>query len=179
MPNANAATFLQRAIERELNFCVRVNNTFSAPSIRRFFALISRLGDGIFWYTLMLSLPLIYGLSALKVTGVMMLVGVIDLLLYKVIKRLTGRERPCAVNAQISLGTPPLDHYSFPSGHTLHAVAFTIIAVYYFPELGILLIPFAALVAASRIILGLHYPTDVLAGAVLGSTVASLALQLS
>lgn len=172
------ATFLQRAIERELHFCVRVNHTCSAPLIRRFFSLISRLGDGIFWYTLMLSLPLIYGLPALQVTGVMIAVGVIDLLLYKTIKHLTGRERPCAVNAQIRLGTPPLDHYSFPSGHTLHAVAFTIIAGFHFPELAILLIPFAALVAASRVILGLHYPTDVLAGAALGSTVASLALYL-
>jgi len=178
MPSANTATFLQRAVERELDFCVRVNHTCSAPLLRRFFALVSRLGDGIFWYTLMLSLPFIYGMGALAVSGIMIAVGVIDLLLYKLIKHLTGRQRPCAVNEKICLGAPPLDHYSFPSGHTLHAVAFTIIAVYYFPALGILLIPFAALVAASRVILGLHYPTDVAAGVALGSGVASLALYL-
>lgn len=170
---------LQRAGELELDFCIRVNNSFRAPLIQKFFAAISRLGDGIFWYTLMLSLPFIYGMAALKVTGLMIAIGVIDLLLYKLIKHLTGRERPCAVNEKICLGTPPLDHYSFPSGHTLHAVAFTIIAVFHFPELAIVLIPFATLVAASRVILGLHYPTDVAAGAALGSGVASLALYLS
>lgn len=170
---------LQRAGELELGFCIRINNTFRAPLIQKFFAAISRLGDGIFWYTLMLSLPFIYGMAALQVTAIMIAVGVIDLLLYKLIKHLTGRERPCAVNTKIHLGTPPLDHYSFPSGHTLHAVAFTTITVFHFPELAIVLIPFAALVAASRVILGLHYPTDVLAGATIGTAVAGLALYLS
>jgi undecaprenyl-diphosphatase len=73
-------------------------------------------------------------------------------------------------------GTPALDRYSFPSGHTLHAVSFTILATASFPQLTWLLAPFATLVAASRVVLGLHYPTDVAAGALIGALLAVLSM---
>jgi undecaprenyl-diphosphatase len=69
---------------------------------------------------------------------------------------------------------PPLDQHSFPSGHTLHAVAFSTIAVTEFHTLAWLLVPFTFLVALSRVILGLHYPSDVLAGAIIGALVAGI-----
>jgi undecaprenyl-diphosphatase len=56
----------------------------------------------------------------------------------------------------------------------MHAVAFTWILVAEIPELAIWLVPFAAVVAASRVVLGLHYPSDVLAGGALGATIAGL-----
>jgi undecaprenyl-diphosphatase len=71
-----------------------------------------------------------------------------------------------------------LDQFSFPSGHTMHAVGFSIVALSYHPELFWLLVPFAALVALSRPILGLHYPSDVVAGAALGALIASISLTL-
>ena len=178
MSTARSTLFLRRAVELELGFCVSINRTFGAASLQRFFAVISRLGDGLFWYCLMLCLPLVYGTQAIYVSLLMVIVAIINLLIYKLIKRITERERPCAVNNQIRLGTAPLDHYSFPSGHTLHAVAFTIIVTFYYPHLAWVLIPFASLVAASRVILGLHYPTDVAAGAVIGTLIAITGLSL-
>ena len=178
MSTARSTLFLRRAVELELGFCVSVNHTFSAPSIQRFFAVISRLGDGVLWYILMLCLPLLFGTQAIYVSLLMVSVGIVNLLIYKLLKRTTERERPCTVNTQIRLGTAPLDHYSFPSGHTLHAVAFTIIATSFYPQLGWVLIPFASLVAGSRVILGLHYPTDVVAGALIGTLVAITGLSL-
>jgi undecaprenyl-diphosphatase len=73
----------------------------------------------------------------------------------------------------------PLDKFSFPSGHTLHAVAFTTLAWHYHPLLGMALMPFTCVVALSRIVLGLHYPSDVLAGALIGfgGSLTSLALE--
>jgi len=72
-----------------------------------------------------------------------------------------------------------LDAYSFPSGHTLHAVAFTIVALSAWPWLAPLPVPFTLLTAASRIALGLHYPSDVLAGAALGAAIAAASLALA
>ena len=104
----------------------------------------------------------------------MAVVGAVGLALYKVLKRTLVRERPFVGLVGIECAMPPLDRYSFPSGHTLHAVAFTVIAVGHVPWLAVLLVPFALLVAASRVVLGLHYPSDVAVGALLGAALASV-----
>ena len=75
MSTARSILFLRRAVELELGFCVSINRTFGAPSIQRSFAVISRLGDGIFWYSLMLCLPLLYGTQAIYVSLLMVAVG--------------------------------------------------------------------------------------------------------
>ncbi len=164
--------FIQQAREFELNLCVRANRACHRHAVNRFFTQISRLGDGILWYGLILTLPLLFGKPAVVVSLQMCFVGVTGLLIYKYLKGATERIRPYAMTQEILLGTDPLDQYSFPSGHTLHAVGFTTTACLHYPILIWVLMPFALLVAASRIILGLHYPTDVLAGAGIGALVA-------
>ena len=72
----------------------------------------------------------------------------------------------------IRLGERPLDHFSFPSGHTLHAVMVTTVLGWVQPILLILMLPFTVLVALSRMVLGLHYPSDVVIGALIGAVVA-------
>ena len=72
----------------------------------------------------------------------------------------------------------PLDAFSFPSGHTLHAVAFTLVALNYYPALAPTLVAFTLLTAGSRVVLGLHYPSDVLAGAALGAGIAAASFCL-
>ena len=79
----------------------------------------------------------------------------------------------------ISQAAAPLDRYSFPSGHTLHAVSFAWQACAHFPELSWVLLPLTALIAGSRVVLGLHYPTDVLAGAIIGAALAELGLAFA
>jgi undecaprenyl-diphosphatase len=126
---------------------------------------------------LILTLPLVYGETGLMTSLSLIKVGVVNLALYKVIKSLTGRPRPCAVSASITLGTAPLDQYSFPSGHTMHAVAFSMVATAHHAELTWLLVPLSSLIALSRVLLGLHYPTDVIAGGIIGGYVASILLS--
>jgi undecaprenyl-diphosphatase len=142
------------------------------------FRVVSRLGDGVFWYSLMLALLAVGGASALAPIGRMAGTGLACTLIYKWLKSKTSRPRPFAVENAVRAGADPLDPFSFPSGHTLHAVAFSIVAIAFYPMLAWLLVPFTLLVAASRVVLGLHYPSDVLAGAALGALIASAFLAL-
>jgi undecaprenyl-diphosphatase len=142
------------------------------------FRVVSRLGDGVFWYSLMLALLAVGGASALAPIGRMAGTGLACTLIYKWLKSKTSRPRPFAVENAVCAGADPLDPFSFPSGHTLHAVAFSIVAIAFYPMLAWLLVPFTLLVAASRVVLGLHYPSDVLAGAALGALIASALLAL-
>jgi undecaprenyl-diphosphatase len=139
---------------------------------------LSRLGDGVFWYGLLLALLLARGAQAVQPVLHLILVGVLCTATYKLLKRGTSRPRPYEVLEHVAAGAPPLDAFSFPSGHTLHAVAFTLIACSYFPVLTAILAPFTVLTALSRVVLGLHYPSDVLAGATVGATIALISLAI-
>lgn len=168
---------LQRLAQLDLAWCLRLNQASQQQSLQRLFAIVSRLGDGVFWYALMLILLMVHGQTALPTVARMLVAGVVALALYKWIKASTTRPRPCAQHDHIRISVAPLDEYSFPSGHTLHAVLFSIVAIYHYPGLIWLLAPFTVLVALSRMVLGLHYPSDVVAGALLGTGLALLALQ--
>lgn len=177
MRTSFATTALLRAEQYELPLCVLFNRANNRRVARALFGAVSRLGNGVLWYTLILSLPVVYGFAALGAVAHLLLVGVCSLAVYKWIKRKTLRDRPCTVDPSIIRSVAPLDRYSFPSGHTLHAVAFTVVLLAYFPTLVWLVVPFTLLVATSRLVLGLHYPSDVLAGALIGGAIAFLALQ--
>jgi undecaprenyl-diphosphatase len=163
----------------EYAWCLRLNRGCSRRSVRDAFTAISKLGDGGFWYTLILLLPVIYGGAGLFPAVRMAVVGFAGVALYKYLKSRLVRERPYISLAGIVPGTKALDRYSFPSGHTLHAVSFTVLATASFPELAWLLVPLAALIAASRVVLGLHYPSDVAAGAIIGAALAMLSMVVA
>jgi undecaprenyl-diphosphatase len=171
-------SLLARFDHAEYRLCRRLNRGVQLAWVRVFFMTASRLGDGVIWYMLMLALPLLYGSFGLKVTAVMLATGAVNLASYKILKRTFVRERPFIRHAGISLAGAPLDRYSFPSGHTLHAVAFTWLACAAFPELAVVLVPLALAIAASRLVLGLHYPTDVLVGALLGAVTGAAGAAL-
>ena len=164
--------------DMERSLCLKVNRGCSVARVRQVFTLVSRLGDGGFWYLLMLLLA-VSGEQTALVAFQMAVTGLVATLLYKTIKTRLSRERPYIVYEGIELGTAPLDRYSFPSGHTLHAVCFTVLATAHVPELALVLVPFSLLVGASRVVLGLHYPSDVAVGGLIGALLAAVSLALS
>jgi undecaprenyl-diphosphatase len=169
---------LERLAAWEHGLCKRFNRVSDFAFPRVVFIVASQLGNGAFWYALMAAL-LIWGNGpALRAVVHMVAVGIVCTLLYKVLKRGTSRLRPYVAQPGITLCAVPLDRYSFPSGHTLHATAFTLVALDYYPGLFWLVVPFSVLVALSRIVLGLHYPSDVLAGAAIGTAVTALSFWL-
>lgn len=160
----------------DLALCLRFNRVSRHALLCWFFRIVSRLGNGVFWYSLMSVMLLVDGQDALPTVTRMTLAGLACLAIYKYLKTTTSRPRPYQVYVAISAAAPALDRFSFPSGHTLHAVCFSMIACSAYPQLAWVLWPFTALIAVSRPILGLHYPSDVLAGALIGLSIASLSM---
>lgn len=106
--------------------------------------------------------------------GIFMIVGLtLGLLIGNVfLKPLIARPRPCWIDTSVKLLiTDPTD-YSFPSGHTLSSVIGAAILTKANRKFGLAAIPLAALIAFSRLYLYVHYPTDVLAAAILGVVIA-------
>jgi len=173
---------LQREIEAlqlwDRRACVALNRALRFGAAAHFLRAVSWLGDGIFWYALMLGLLLRHGQAALLPVLHMVFVGAVCTAAYKMVKRSTLRPRPFESLATVAAGARPLDSFSFPSGHTLHAVGFTVVAVAHYPGLAPLLGGFTLVTAVSRVALGLHYPSDVLAGAAIGAAIAVASLWI-
>jgi undecaprenyl-diphosphatase len=172
------AAALESLLEWDRRWARRLNAGIGVACVRVVLRLVSRLGDGVFWYSVMLASIFTQGRAGLDMALRMFAAGMIGLVVYKLLKSRTTRPRPYQVLAGIRAGIDPLDAFSFPSGHTLHAVACSVVAVAHFPALAPVLVPFTLLVALSRVVLGLHYPSDVLAGAALGALVALAVLAL-
>lgn len=167
-----------RFVISESNWCVRANGWAVRSGSRRYFAAVSRLGDGVFWYGLMAGMIVLDGMQGLRASAHLAATVVIALTLYKLLKYWTRRPRPCVSEVRIRAWVAPLDEFSFPSDHTLHAVAFTLVALAHYPMLAWVLIPFTSSIAVSRMVLGLHYPSDVLAATAMGTGLAALSLWL-
>lgn len=162
----------------ELNVCLRVNALSRVEFVRQFFSAVSRLGDYAAWIILGGVTAWLQGPAAVTFAAHALATAAAGVLVYKVLKTRLVRERPFVTHGEIICGTAPLDRYSFPSGHTLHAMGLTVLYGAYEPGMLFVMAPFAALIAASRIILGLHYPTDVLVGGSIGVLIATISLSL-
>jgi undecaprenyl-diphosphatase len=159
--------------------CERLNVDLRRRALLGAMRVISWLGNGIFWYALMLGLLLADTREAAIPVLHMAFVGAVCTCCYKMVKRTTVRSRPYEVNPLVSAGAAVLDRFSFPSGHTLHAVAFTVVSCSHYPKLWVILVPFTLVTAVSRVALGLHYPSDVIAGGALGALIAGASFVMA
>lgn len=177
-------TRLAAAFERfdraELRLCRALNRIGAREPVLRLFRAVSWLGDGWLWYALIALSPVLAPGRGWFVAAQMVATGAAGVLTYKLIKRHAVRERPFITHhSVISCASTPLDRYSFPSGHTLHAVSFTLVLTYHVPDWAPLLVTAAVLIASSRVVLGLHYPSDVAAGAVIGGGLGAASIEIA
>lgn len=168
-----------KILDLDLRGCIYLNHLSNIQRIALFFKLVSRLGDGVFWYAMILLVWFHKGLSYGLQLFYVLLGGCIGTTIYKILKKTTVRPRPYQVHQVIVLGERPLDQFSFPSGHTLHAVMATTVLGYIQPMMLWLMLPFTLLIALSRMVLGLHYPSDVIVGAVIGAGVAGFIIGIA
>lgn len=138
------------------------------PFLDTFFQIITKFGDhGIFWIAVALCFVLF---RKTRKTGWMMGCALILGLLVGnlTLKPLVARIRPYDLNPQMELLVARLSDYSFPSGHTLASFEASTVLMLRDKRFGIPALVLSILVAFSRLYLYVHYPTDVLAGLILG-----------
>lgn len=139
---------------------------------------ISRLGDGI--YYLIFALVLVW-LEVKHSTDFLLcsLLGFcFELPSYLILKHGIKRQRPHDVITEFAAYLVPSDKFSFPSGHTAAAFVMATMVCLFYPSFTLLAYAIAALIGFSRVLLGVHFPTDILAGMVLGLTSAYIAATI-
>lgn len=149
---------------------MRRANNWEAPRWVRLYVISStRGGDGWLWYAMGFAILLFGGESRFQALGAAGVSAALSILLFKVLKRLTGRRRPCQIEPHCWATLLPPDQFSFPSGHTMTAFAVAIPLALFYPTLMIGLLFCALSIAMSRILLGMHFLSDVVAGALIGT----------
>ena len=137
--------------------------------LRLWMIAATRCGDGWLWYGIGGVVALFGGperFAALLATATAVGTGIA---VFLKLKRAFGRKRPCAMEPHCWATLLPPDQFSFPSGHTITAFAVAISLGTFYPVMRAELLFCAASVAGSRILLGMHFLSDVIAGGLLGA----------
>ena len=156
--------------------CLSINTWLRVGLLRQVMVWATRFGDGYGWGVVGAALLLFGGSRGVRHVIFGGLSVVLVQMAYNLLKRLLVRHRPCD---SFHLSYQPVrmpDAFSFPSGHTATAFTMAMIIGHFSPLLWPGALALATLVGFSRIALGAHFPSDVLAGALLGCLCASLCL---
>jgi undecaprenyl-diphosphatase len=154
-------------------------NRWPAPRwVRVWMVLATRAGDGWLWAAVGGFILLIGGEDRFRAVGAGAIAVAIGVAIFLTLKKAANRRRPCAFEPHCWATLLPPDQFSFPSGHTITAFAVAISLSHFYPDLTAGLLFCAVSVAASRILLGMHFLSDVVAGAAIGTLLARAAILL-
>ena len=149
------------------------------PVLNKIMVIITTTGNyGYVWFAL--SIPLLI-INRSRLTGLTMILAMLitGLTGEITIKHVVARVRPCNREFGKDLLIKHPAHYSFPSGHTASSFAVSMVMFFMLPALFVPVVIYAVLMAFSRMYLLVHYPTDVIAGAILGVICGTAAVYVS
>lgn len=166
---------------RDQRLMRRVNHWRAPKWLRLWMIAATRCGDGWLWGSMAAVVAIFGGEERFPAIGASTLAAAVGIGAFMKLKRTIGRKRPCAIEPHCWAQLLPPDQFSFPSGHTITAFAVAVPLGMFYPEMQPGLYFCAVSIAASRILLGMHFLSDVVAGAILGSVLglSSRALILS
>ena len=158
---------------------MRKVNKWPAPKWVRHSAIVAtRAGDGWLWYLTGLVVLLFGGPERFTAVASAGSAAVVGIGIFVSLKKISGRRRPCEIEPHVWAHLLPPDRFSFPSGHTITAFAVAVsIGCFYPAALGLLLVG-ALCIATSRILLGMHFLSDVVVGMIVGSGLAVTSYEL-
>ncbi|MCE3252535.1 MAG: phosphatase family protein [Cellvibrio sp.] len=170
-------TFLQRVhhLDTLAFLWVHVTKGFQ---YRRSVKLISHTGDGPLYLIVALGLLAFEPQVGATFFWAGIIAYVFDVSLYLLLKNLIKRDRPAVKISSYQAWITPSDQFSFPSGHTAAAFLFACLVFNFYPIFAIPCFIWASAIGISRVLLGVHYPTDLVAGALLGSVCAFWGIYL-
>lgn len=144
----------------------------------RLIKLISKTGDGHIYLLLGLALWLFEPQDGAIFLYTALLAYALELPVYLVLKNTFKRQRPCDLFSNFKAHLRPSDKFSLPSGHTAAAFLMASLMAHFYPSVTLLVYTWASVIGLSRVLLGVHYPSDIFAGAALGLTFSLLSLSI-
>jgi undecaprenyl-diphosphatase len=176
--HSHTVNMFQFIASRDHKLMRRVNRWPAPKWVRRCSILATRAGDGWLWFFAGACVLLFGGVdrfAAVAAAGSAALGGIG---IFKLMKGALGRERPCEIEPHCWATLLPPDRFSFPSGHTITAFAVAVTLSAFYPILLPFLLFCALAIAASRILLGMHFLSDVTAGAIIGTGLGLVSYSL-
>jgi undecaprenyl-diphosphatase len=149
---------------------MRKINRWRAPRwVRLWMVYATRCGDGWLWYALGIILIIFGGAQRFAAIGSAILSVAIGTLLFMLVKRASRRKRPCQLEPHCWSTVLPPDQFSFPSGHSITAFSIAMTVGSFYPQFQECLLVCAVSIAISRVILGMHFLSDVIVGSSIGA----------
>jgi undecaprenyl-diphosphatase len=170
---------LQWLADLDARLFLGLNSLHQRMQLETLVRFISFTCDGYLYLLMGPTLPALFPEQGMTFLLAGLLAFVIELPIYWVLKRSFKRRRPFNVVQALAPILKPSDEFSFPSGHTTAAFMIAGITSVCFPAISLLAYSWAALIGLSRVMLKVHFISDVLAGMVLGSLVAYLSLSVT
>lgn len=168
---------MRKALLRFDTACVeKVNGLQSTKSMRVMLKLISFSGDGYLYVLFSMYLFMTDAQDVMLIIAAIALAFGLDLPSFMLLKRFFRRPRPYESLRHCEHGIVPGDPFSMPSGHAAAAALFSVQIAYFFPSYGGMAFAWAMMVGGSRVLLGVHYPSDVFVGFALGVACSVLSI---